>query len=138
MINLFLEFISTFDFLTDLYITTQFFKTKHLFWSSILVITTLCPFFIGQVPFIQFQIVKLRKIFLKKHVLLADQSLSQADVDEKVGRCRGCKKFLASFAITPLVIVYLILVDLFFLLVSVILTPIMTLLAILTCGKIRF
>ena len=50
-------------------------------------------------------------------------------------RCLCMKKFLALLATTPCLLVYLFVIDIFFLVISSILTPLMIIVTIFTCGK---
>ena len=72
------------------------------------------PFFVCYVPFISYQLAKIRKEETKK-----EQS--------KV------KSFVMFLAITPLLLVYLFLVDVVFLLLSAVVTPVLSLISVLTC-----
>lgn len=50
-------------------------------------------------------------------------------------RCMCLKKTLALLATTPALLVYLFILDVFFLIISSILTPLMILVTIFTCGR---
>ena len=114
-----IELLSTFDLITDGYLLYKFALSRHTAWLCLNIQTVIWPFFISYVPFISYQIGKLRSIF-----------------DGKKKTCSLLRKLFAFFGTTPILLVYLFLIDAVFLVISSVLTPIFIVLMILTCGSL--
>ena len=119
ILSLVIEVLSAFDFVTDGYLMYKFAMSKHTAWLCINIQTVIWPFMISYVPYISFKLAKLRTAF-----------------DSNEGKCVSLSKSISFFATTPLLLIYLILIDTFFLAVSTVVTPILILLFIISCGMI--
>lgn len=111
MFNIFLEFIALFDMFGDIYALIIVYQLGHIAWFSISLFTMISPFFVCYVPLLTFQKEKA----------------------EEIANDTPVQKFLAFCSLTPLILVYLLLMDLIYIISSVIITP----LAFLTCGLIE-
>jgi len=89
----------------------------HNAWTTITVYTMLAPYLISYVPLINFQIQN----FESQDNSIQSQSL---------------RKYQAIIILTPLVLVYLFSMDVFFILASVGVSTIIFILKLLTCNKI--
>jgi hypothetical protein len=116
-----IELLSTFDFITDGYLIYKFGASVHTAWLCCNLQTVIWPFMIAYVPFISYQLDKMRTSF-------EDSKLS----------CSFIRKSTLFFATTPLLLIYLIIIDTFFLVVSSIGTPFAIIAFILSCGYISF
>lgn len=108
--NIFLEFIALFDMIGDIYALIVVYKLGHTAWFSISIFTMISPFFVCYVPLLTFQ----------------------KDKAVEAGHETFLEKFLVFCSLTPLILIYLLLMDVIYIISSVIVTP----LAFLTCGLI--
>jgi len=91
--------------------------SRHTAWLCLNIQTVIWPFFISYVPFISYQIGKMRGFF-----------------DGKTKKFACIKKTLLLLASTPFLLLYLLLIDTIFLIISSVLTPIFIVLMIFSCG----
>lgn len=106
LLNLTIELISTSDLISDGYLLYKFAQSKHLAWFTCIVQTIVWPYFISYVPFINFKITELR--------------------NKQIEGKKGLMNRLSSGSyITPLLLVYLFCVDVFFMILSSVGTPFM-------------
>ena len=119
-----IETLSTFDLVTDAYLIVKFAQSSHVAWTAINLLTMTWPFFISQIPFTTYQLEKYKEKFM----------ISKLN-DDKPGRLRQLVWFLT---LTPMLLVYLFILDIFFLTLSAIVTPTLFILTLLTCGKLSF
>ena len=101
-----LDFISLGDMISDIYIIWALMKTEHTFWFSFSTLTILLPFLIAQVPYLNFKLEKYVKDFNES-------------------KRRSVVGFIYQ---TPLILFYFILLDVIFLVVSLGMTIVLTLL----------
>ena len=116
-----IESLSTFDLITDGYLIYKFVQSRHTAWTCVNLLTMIWPFFISQIPFTAFQLEKFK-----------DKFVAISESGEKPSCMRQIIWFLN---LTPLLLIYLFILDLFFLGMNALFTPIMLLLTILTCGR---
>ena len=116
---LFIEFLSTFDLITDGFILYELARSDHIGWLCAMIQTIAWPFFVSYVPFISYNQTKMR-----------DQQFSNSSTDK-------IKSFLFAFlASTPLLITYLVVVDTIFLLISGVISPLLMLISVLSCSRV--
>ena len=109
-----LELIAAGDFVTDIIVLKQLAGTRHAMWFTITVVSIIMPFLISYVPFMIFLKERVTKVIFKDEIT-----------------CR--LRFLAGASLSPLILVYLMLMDIVFLFNETVLVPIVFLLRILTC-----
>ena len=110
-----LELIAAGDFVTDIIVLRQLGKTRHAMWFTITVVSIIMPFLISYVPFM---------IFLKER-------FTRASFKEEL-TCR--LNILAGASLSPLILVYLMFMDIVFLFNETVLVPITYILRLLTCN----
>lgn len=109
-----LEFIAVLDLITDIQVLTQLCQTKHIFWTSVNILSVFSPYFASQIPYI---------IFLKQKTATDAQN---------------CKTSWLGFTmVSPLMLVLMSLMDVTFLTLSVILIPFCFIIKFLTCGFVN-
>lgn len=106
-----LELIAMFDMVGDIYLLIGMYTFGHTAWFTISIFTMLSPFYVCYVPLVTFQ-----------------KNRSKLQEDTKF------LKFLNIVSLTPLIVAYLLMMDVIYIVVSVIITPITMLLKLLTCG----
>lgn len=119
LFSLVIEVLSAFDFITDGYLIYKFAMSRHTAWLCCNIQTVIWPFMISYVPFISFKIQKYRATF-----------------EDGEQTCLCWSKTISFFATTPLLLVYLMFIDTFFLVISTIATPIFIVLFIISLGNI--
>ena len=102
-----------FDMIGDIYLLLGMYKYGHTAWFTISIFTMLSPFYVCYVPLVTFQ--KNRSKLQEYTCFL---------------------KFLNVLSLTPFIVGYLLIMDLIYIIVSVIITPFTMLLKLLTCGLI--
>jgi hypothetical protein len=112
--NLIMETFSTVDLGTDAYLIYKFAKSEHMAWLCVNIQTLIWPFFVAYVPFISYRLGRIRK-------------------ESKEGKSSYLELTLQFFAITPMLLVYLFVVDLIFLLLSAVIMPILMIFSLLIC-----
>ena len=110
-----MELIAAGDFVTDIIVLKQLGNTRHAMWFTITVVSIIMPFLISYVPFMIFLKERVTKVIFKDEIT-----------------CR--LRFLAGASLSPLILVYLMLMDLVFLFNETILVPITLILRLLTCN----
>lgn len=111
--TLILELIALFDMIGDIYLMISMYQTGHTAWFTLSIFTMLSPFYVCYVPLVTFQ--KNRGKLQKETQFL---------------------KFLNVLSLTPFIVSYLLLMDIIYILVSVVITPLAFLLKALSCGFI--
>ena len=114
LFNLFLELIALFDMSGDILLLIALFNSEHTAWFALSLLSMLSPFFVCYVPLLTFQKKKLN-----------NKDLDYLDLI-------GMVIFL-----TPLVLIYLQLMDVVYIINSVGLVPIAVILQLLSCGLIK-
>jgi hypothetical protein len=114
-----LEIIAFIDLYSDIYILIHLLATGHTAWASLTLYTMLSPYLISYIPLINFQI----------------QYYEQIGANE---RSELSKNMEAMGILTPIVLIYLALMDVFYIVASVGLNSITFLLNMLSCGLIKF
>ena len=120
ILNLMLELLSTFDLVTDVVVLYTLVNSEHTAWLCLNLTTILLPYFISYVQFVSYQLEKIKQ---------DNQKLNR--------RCSCLKSSIQFFATTPLLIVYLFFIDLLFLIITAIMSPIMIFILVISCGYIR-
>lgn len=100
--NILLEFIALFDMIGDIFALILVYKLGHIAWFTISVFTMISPFYVCYVPLLTFQKERAEKI--------EDDSILQ--------------KLNGFFSLTPLILINLLLMDLIYIINSVVITPI--------------
>lgn len=108
-----LEAIALADMVGDIYLLTGMYKFGHTAWFTLSIFTMLSPFYVCYVPLLTFQ---------KNRSKLEKESWFQ--------------KFINTASLTPFIVIYLLFMDLIYIVVSVIITPIAYVIKLLTCGLI--
>ena len=98
-----IELLALADFYTDCKVLHGLLKSIHIAWASLTIFSMLAAFYICHIPYMSFLIDKISKYNYKK------QSWKQY--------------ILFAVMVTPLMVVYLLFMDLFFLLYAVLLKP---------------
>lgn len=111
--TLLLEAIALFDMIGDIYLMVQMYVYGHTAWFTLSVFTTLSPFYVCYVPLLTFQ-----------------KNRSKLQEETKF------LKFLNIASLTPFIVAYLLLMDIIYIIVSVIITPAAMIIKLLTCGII--
>jgi hypothetical protein len=111
--TLLLEAIALFDMVGDVYLLIQMYYYGHCAWFTLSLYTMLSPFYVCYVPLLTFQ---------KNRAKLQEET--------------KFLKFLNIASLTPFIVAYLLLMDVIYIIVSVILTPTAMLIKLLTCGLI--
>lgn len=114
LFTLLLELIALFDLVGDIYLVCSMYTYGHTAWFTLSIATMLWPFYVSYVPLVTFQ---------KKRGKIQDES--------------KFLKFLNIVSMTPLIVGYLLFMDIFYIFVSVVVTPIAFLLKHLTCGYLN-
>lgn len=107
-----LEWIAAADIITDFIVLVQLFHTTHDAWTTITLFSMLAPFFACQVPFL---------MFLKEKIYRDRQE-------------RLKLRFMGSVIISPLLLIYLFLLDIIFVINQAILYPLIYVIKFATCG----
>ena len=111
--TLILELIALFDMVGDIYLMISMYTYGHTAWFTLSIFTMLSPFYVCYVPLVTFQ--KNRGKLQKETRFL---------------------KMLNIVSLTPLIVAYLLLMDIIYILVSVVVTPSAMLIKALSCGLI--
>ena len=106
-----LEWIASIDLLTDVIVLIQLWETEHYAWTTITIFSMTAPFIISQTPFLTF----LRDLINR----------------DKNNRFK--LRFLSVIVVSPLMIVFMFVMDIVFLLNQAFLYPIFATLDTLTC-----
>lgn len=101
----FLEATSCFDYIGDILVLRQLFG-KHPAWATLSIYFMVAPFYVSYVPLINFQI-----------------SAHKAHIKEN-GRISGIQQAIAWMSKTPILIVYLLLMDMIFIVQVIVFKPI--------------
>ena len=118
VIEVLLEWISVADLYTDILVLVQLAHTEHIAWTAITVVTMIAPLFACQIPFITFLKDRVTKAIGKNMSI-------------------NCKLQTMSYImITPLMIVYMTLMDLLFMVNQAFLVPIVDLLKFISRGTL--
>lgn len=112
LLELALEWLSLLDFASDALVLYQLWQTANTAWLTVTVISLLAPFFICYTPLLAF----LRERFIK----------------QKKFSC--CFNLIAVISVSPLMLAYLALMDTVFIFNSAVLTPLVLLIKLMTCG----
>lgn len=113
-----LEIFSTVDLASDVFVIVQLAQSAHIAWFTLNIQSVLWPFLICYTPFIAFKMSKLNKIEQEKNSCVSVP-----------------KKIAIFFSVTPVLLIYLFIIDLSFLLVGVVSIPVILLVTLLTCGN---
>ena len=105
-----LEFIAAFDMISDILFLIEIWKGNQLAWFIISIFTIIGPYYICYVPLLRYQ----RRTMIGDHPTLA-------------------QRIALYCAFTPLVLIYLFMLDLLYLLNAVVLSPIVLVFNLLTC-----
>ena len=111
--TLILELIALFDMFGDIYLMYSMYIYGHTAWFTLSIFTMLSPFYVCYVPLVTFQ--KNRGKLQKETRFL---------------------KVLNIVSLTPLIVAYLLVMDIIYILVSVVITPSAMLIKLLSCGLI--
>lgn len=111
--TLLLEAIALFDMVGDIYLLIQMYAAGHTAWFTLSLYTMLSPFYVCYVPLLTFQ---------KNRAKLQEET--------------RFLKLLNLASLTPFIVAYLLLMDIIYIIVSVIITPAAMLIKVLTCGLI--
>jgi hypothetical protein len=103
LLGIILDTFAAVDFFSDLYIITKFLNSQHAFWLCANLQTIMWPFFVSQVPYLNFKLIELRNIFTKR------------------GTSNRLKFVVGMTTLTPGLLFFFIFVDLTFLVISLIL-----------------
>ena len=109
--------IATFDLAGDIYMLKGLLGTRHIFWTTLTVFQMISPFLVGLVPFITFQLKRYQKTKYRGYVQLKDL-------------------LLVFITATPLVVIYLQLMDIIFIFTQLIIRPFLHILRIFTGGRL--
>jgi hypothetical protein len=115
-----LEIVSSFDLFTDLFVLRELSKSSDVGWLCTMIMTIVWPFLVSYVPFISYQLGKIRE--------------TENSEDERLPMSTMIKALLFT---TPLLLAYLLLIDTVFLAISSILVPILLLVSFMSCQRIR-
>jgi hypothetical protein len=97
--------ISFFDFISDGIIIVQLVKSSDVMWMCLMITTVAWPYFVAQVPYLNFRLEHLRMVFI--------------DTER-----RPIKKFGAFILLTPFILALFVTMDVLFLSTNLALTPI--------------
>lgn len=98
------EFFAVIDLVTDIKILYDLIKSEHIAWSSLTILTMIAPFLICHIPYLSFLTQKFNNLPYNK---------------------RDCKqKFFGFIMVSPLMILFLFFMDVWFLVVTVLTKPI--------------
>lgn len=111
--TLVLELIAMFDMVGDIYLVIGMYTYGHTAWFTISVFTMLSPFYVCYVPLVTFQ-----------------KNRSKLQEETKF------LKFLNIASLTPFIVVYLLIMDIIYIIVSVVITPTAMIIKLLSCGLI--
>ena len=113
LFNLVLELIALFDMSGDFLLLIALFKSQHTGWFCFSLLSMLSPFFVCYVPLLTFQKKKLN-----------NKELDWMDA------------IITAAFLTPLVLIYLNIMDVVYIFTSVVLVPIAVMIQWLTCGML--
>jgi len=107
------------DVIGDITILNILYKYKHFAWASLSVLFMFAPYLISFCPLMKF---------------LLDKGNFQP---KSGGDGASMRKCFACISLTPLVFIYLIGMDIIFIIITVLIYPMLWLINKITCGKIR-
>ena len=106
-----LDIISTVDLFSDFYVIHAFIYSRHAFWMCISMTTIMMPFFVAQVPYLNFKLEQYKR-------------------KSKDGKKEYRRKFVGVLLLTPLLLLYFLVTDVFYLFFSILLAPFMLIISI--------
>ena len=106
LLNLLLDLMSTVDLISDFYVIKVFVYSRHTMWMCVSMSTIMIPFFVAQVPYLNFKLNSYQNVFMSNQTNYG-------------------KKFLAVLLLTPFLLIYFLITDCFYLVVSILLAPVM-------------
>ena len=112
-----LEAFSTVDLVADIYIIAQLASSSHIAWLTVNIQSVFWPFLVAYLPFIAFKLSKI-----------------DATKVESGGCFSLIKAFFRFLSVTPMLVIYLAFIDLFFMLMGLLYFPAAIILAIFSCG----
>lgn len=118
-----LELISAFDLIGDIYCLRSYIITGHYFWSSFTIFTMICPYFISYVPLVNFWL------------LLGSFGIYSQEGKEQKIPCG--KKILGYLALFPIFLVYLFLMDLIYVIHTILCLPFLLVIKCITFGRLN-
>ena len=102
-----LEVIALFDLFGDVLFLIVLWQANHIIWFTLSIFTIMAPLYVCYVPLISVQRSK-----------------------------QNPSKLITFSAFTPLILVYLLLLDIFYIVIQTAINPILVMISMITCGKI--
>ena len=108
-----LELIATADLITDIQVLLMLMQTRHIAWTTIAILSMISPFLACQIPYLTF-------------------------LKDKAHDSKSCStRLLGLLMVSPFMLIIMTLMDLIFLLNSVIIVPIISLLELMMCKRVQ-
>jgi C4-dicarboxylate transporter len=134
--------ITGLDFISDIWVLGEYINSGHNAWLVINIMSVMSPIFVSYVTLVTLIIKNYYRVMTKDKKnemsnLQNENNLEIEKVNEKKISCfrknyYNLKNFIP---VTPIVIIYLLFIEIIFLINSTIIVPIVFLLKIITCGK---